>query len=230
VRLVPPILCLVTDRRQLAARVGCDPDSIDAIDALARQARAAATAGVGLVHLREGDLPASRLVDVARAIREALTSHGARLVVNDRVDIALASKADGVHLKSSSIEVLDARRLLGTARLVGRSVHRVAEMCSAGHADYVVFGTVFHSRSKPEGWRPAGTTALADSVRAAGHQPVLAIGGITVDTAAVAARCGAAGVAAIGAFLPAEGASLDESVQQRVRALRLAFDSASRVT
>jgi thiamine-phosphate pyrophosphorylase len=220
----------VTDRRQLAARVGCNPDSMDAIDALVRQVRTAATAGVGLVHLREGDLSASRLVDVARAIREGLASLGARLVVNDRVDVALASNADGVHLKSSSIGVLDARRLLGTARLVGRSVHSVAEVCSAAHADYVVFGTVFPSRSKPEGWTPAGTAALAEIVRSARHQPVLAIGGITVDTAAEAARCGAAGVAAIGAFLPTEGASLDESVQQRVRALRLAFDSASRVT
>ncbi len=228
--LVPPILCLVTDRRQLSARVGCDPDSSEAIDALVRQAHAAATAGVGLVHLREGDLSGSRLVDAARAIRVVLTPIGARLVVNDRIDVALASKADGVHLKASSIEVLDARRLLGTARLVGRSVHAVAEMCSAEHADYVVFGTVFPSRSKPEGWTPAGTTALAESVRAARHQPVLAIGGITVDTAAEAARCGAAGVAAIGAFLPAEGAPLDESVQQRVAALRLAFDSVSRVS
>jgi thiamine-phosphate pyrophosphorylase len=220
----------VTDRRQLAARVGCDPDSTKAIDALVHQARAAATAGVVLVHLRESDLSASRLADAARAIRAALTSLGARLVVNDRVDVALASKADGVHLKSSSIEVLDARRLLGTARLVGRSVHAVAEMRHAEHADYVVFGAVFPSRSKPEGWTPAGPTALAESVRTARHQPVLAIGGITVETAAAAARCGAAGIAAIGAFLPAEGAPLDESVQQRVSALRLAFDSASRVS
>jgi thiamine-phosphate pyrophosphorylase len=220
----------VTDRRQLAARVGCDPDSMEAIDALVRQARAAARAGVGLVHVREEDLSASRLIDVARAIREAVNSFGARLVVNDRVDVALASKADGVHLKSSAIEVLDARRLLGTARLVGRSAHAVAEVCRAEHADYVVFGTVFESRSKPEGWRPAGTTALAEAVRAARHQPVLAIGGITVDTAVAAARNGAAGVAAIGAFLPLAGASLEQSVQQRVRALRLAFDSAWRVT
>ena len=103
-------------------------------------------------------------------------------------------------------------------------------MCTAERADYVVFGTVFPSASKPDGWAAAGARALAEVVIAAGQRHVLAIGGITVETAAEAARRGAAGVAAIGAFLPQAGAPLSESVQSRVRALRIAFDSTTPVS
>jgi thiamine monophosphate synthase len=84
---------------------------------------------------------------------------------------------------------------------------------------------VFPSNSKPVGWAAAGTAALAEVVRAAGECPVLAIGGITVETAPQAARWGAAGIAAIGAFLPSEGEPLASSVQSRAAALRIAFDS-----
>jgi thiamine-phosphate pyrophosphorylase len=225
VTLSPPVFCLVTDRRRLSRRVGCAPDSDDSLAALVAQARAAAAGGVTLVHLREGDLGAARLAELARAMRGAVAPLGVCLVVNDRVDVALAAGADGVHLKATSIDSRDARVLLGRERLIGRSVHAIAEMCTADHADYVVFGTVFPSPSKPVGWAAAGTHALADVVRAAGERPVLAIGGITVETASRAARCGAAGIAAIGAFLPSEGEPLAGSVQSRVAALRIAFDS-----
>jgi len=225
VTLAPPIFCLVTDRRQLARRVGCDPDSGDAFDAVIAQVRAAAGAGVGLVHLRDPDLAPARLVDLARAMRQALAPFDARLVVNDRLDVVLASHADGVHLKATSIADRDARQLLGESRLIGRSLHAAAGIGETEHSDYVVFGTVFPSASKPDGWAAAGPIALAEVVRAAGRRPVLAIGGVTIDTAAEARRRGASGLAAIGAFLPVAGAPLAESVQTRARALRIAFDS-----
>ena len=225
-----PLFCLVTDRRQLALRVGCDPDSVEAFDAVIEQARAAAGAGVGLVQLRDAALAAGRLVELSRAVRQAVLPLGARLVVNDRLDVALVSGADGVHLKATSVTDRAARHLLGDSRIVGRSVHAAAEMGTADCADYVVFGTVFSSASKPDGWVAAGASALEEVVRAAGRRLVLAIGGITVETAAEAARRGAAGVAAIGAFLPQAGAPLSESVQSRVRALRIAFDSTTPVS
>jgi len=230
VTLETPVLCLITDRRRLAERVGCDPDSPEAIDALTVQVRAAAGAGVGLVQLREPEVSGGRLVELARTLRQALAPSGARLVINDRIDAVLASGADGVHLKVTSIPPADARRLLGDSALVGQSVHADAPMCTSDRVDYVVFGTVFPTASKPDGWTTVGATALAQAVRASGGRPVLAIGGITVETAGLVARAGAAGLAAIAAFLPGQGAPIAESVHARVRALRIAFDSTTPVS
>jgi thiamine-phosphate pyrophosphorylase len=225
VSLNPPVLCLVTDRRRLGARLGTVPDSPATIDALLTQVTAASDSGVTLVQVREPDLPAKALVALACAIRERVAQH-TRLVVNDRLDVALACQADGVHLKSTSVPVAAARRLAPRGWLVGRSVHSLAEIgigVGVG-ADYLVFGSVFPTRSKPAGSETTGLAGLAAAVAAASPLPVLGIGGIGPDQAADVARTGAAGLAAIDAFLPSDPARIADTVHEAVQRLRMALD------
>jgi len=124
------------------------------------------------------------------------------VIVNDRLDVALARGAHGVHLKGRSVPPARARTMAPAGFLIGQSVHSPAEAAEAGEsADYVIFGTVFETRSKP-GRTAAGCTALTGAIRAT-TVPVLAVGGVNVDNAAEVARAGAAGVAAIGLFASA---------------------------
>ena len=242
--LTRPVLCLVTDRRRLGARIGSLPDAGATTDALLAQVTAAAEAGVGLIQVREADLHAGALVALVGAIRARVAPRGTRVVVNDRLDVALASRADGVHLKSASVPVAEARRLAPPGWLIGRTVHSVAEIARgvAVGADYVIFGSVFPTQSKTAGWETAGLTGLAAAVQAASPLPVLGIGGIGVDQAGGVARTGAAGLAAIDAFLPQVSdfdlawpnrrslgggwsIAIAETVQENVRRMRIAFDS-----
>lgn len=179
------ITCLVTDRRRV------DPVA---------QARQAVSAGVDLIQIRERDLAGGALAALVSAVLSVARKSSTRVVVNDRLDVALGCGADGVHLRGDSITVADARRLGPPPFLVGRSVHSAAEAAAADGADYVIAGTVFATGSKSEATRwlgPGGLRAIA-AVSAA---PVLAIGGVTRDRLAEVAATGAAGVAGIGIFM-----------------------------
>ena len=224
------LLCLVTDRRRLSARIGCDAES--SAEWLIRQVRAAARAGVDLVHVREADLPAATVVALTRRALDAVRGTRARVVVNDRVDVAIAAGAHGVHLKSSSIAPSVVRTLLAGDALVGASVHDAARAASlAIDVDYFIAGTVSDSRSKPLGWPTLGMTGLAAITRAASGVPVLGIGGLDAGSAADLVRAGARGLAAIDAFIPAvEPARFEGRVHETVTTLRLAFDSLEHVT
>lgn len=126
---------------------------------------------------------------------------GARIVVNDRLDVALACGAAGVHLRSDSVSPGAARTLAPPGFLIGRSVHSAAEAREAApDADYLIAGTVFATPSKPSGHRLLGLDGLAAIVRSV-NVPVLAIGGMTVERLSEVAATGAAGVAGIGIFL-----------------------------
>jgi thiamine-phosphate diphosphorylase len=187
----------------------------------------AGEAGVDLLQIREPDLSAGELGALVRELRARLADTAACVIVNDRVDVALAADAHGVHLKSDSIPTALVRRQVPAGFLVGRSVHTVdeARIAAAEGADYVIFGTVFPSGSKPRDHRTAGLDALA-SVAGAVQIPVLAIGGISLNTVAAAAEAGAAGVAAIGLFFDAAGPmdDLRGRLIQTVAGLRRAFD------
>jgi thiamine-phosphate pyrophosphorylase len=227
VTLTPPIFCLVTDCHRLGAILETPPYARPTLEALLTQVTAAAEAGVNLVHLREPDMPAGSLVGLVRAVRDRVGALGTRVVVNDRLDVALAGGADGVHLKSTSIAVTDVRALVISPWLIGRSLHTAGDVERVGSlgADYLVFGTVFPTRSKPPGWQTAGLTALAAIVKAAAPVPVLGIGGIGPGQAAGVARAGAAGVAAIDAFLPTDRTRIEDTVHGAVQRMRTAFDS-----
>jgi thiamine-phosphate pyrophosphorylase len=196
-----PILCAVTDRRRFQAA-----DARAACDALVAYAEDLADAGIDLLQVREPDLDDATLLQLVERTCAATRGSRTRVLVNERVDIALAAGAAGVHLRAASYSAVRARALLGDAAIIGRSVHGADETSAAvaaGGLDYVVFGTVFATRSKPEGHPVAGLDGLRETVRACGRLPVLAIGGVTGARAGEIAATGAAGIAAIGLFLEA---------------------------
>ena len=188
--LPTPCLALVTDRHQTRGR------PLEAVIG------AALDGGVNLVQLREKDLSARELWAVAIRLRE-LTEGRALFLVNDRLDVALAAGADGVHLAGHSLPPAAARAVLGPARVLGCSVHDLAEAeaAAAGDPDYLLVGTLYPSRSKPG--REAAGPALVQDLRGAVEAPLLGIGGITAHNAREALYAGARGVAVISAIMAA---------------------------
>jgi thiamine-phosphate pyrophosphorylase len=196
------MVCLVTDRRRA--------------DVLA-QARAAVAAGIDLIQIRERDLDARALAALAAAVAGIASGSRTRVVVNDRLDVALTANAHGVHLRGDSFAVADARRIAPPAFLIGRSIHSRSDAVAAQGADYVIAGTVFPTASKSESVSWLGVEGLQALV-AASSAPVLAIGGITIDRLADVKAAGAAGFAAIGLFH-------DVPMAEIVAASRALFDS-----
>ncbi|MBI3784246.1 MAG: thiamine phosphate synthase [Deltaproteobacteria bacterium] len=187
-----PRLYLVTDRRSTAGR--------DLLDVVAQ----ALQGGVDAVQLREKDLSTRELCDLARALNELCKRHGARLLVNDRIDVALAVGAGGVHLPAQSFDPRDARRLLGAGAWIGCSTHSVDEARAAAEsgADFVVFGPIFDTPSKRDLGTPLGLDALS-SVCTTLAVPVVAIGGIDTGNIRQVRRHGCSRVAVIRALLEA---------------------------
>jgi thiamine-phosphate diphosphorylase len=169
--------------------------------AVVERVRAAAREGVHLVQIRERDLDGGPLLRLACACVAAVRGTRTRVLVNDRLDVALAAGAHGVHLRADSFDATRVRASAPSPFLIGRSVHSVEDALATakeGVADYVIFGTVFETTSKP-GRPPAGLAELA-RVAAATRLPVLAIGGVTPERLGAVMAAGAAGVAAIGMF------------------------------
>ena len=182
----------VTDRRRFALTV----------DRLAACAGAAARGGVDVIQIREPDLPDREMAGLVRAVVAATAATAARVLVNDRVDVAIVAGAAGVHLRADSPPASRVRAIVPKGFVIGRSVHTRAEVDAAiadGGADYLLFGTVFPSAGKPQGHPVAGLDALRE-VCAATTLPVIAIGGMTEARAAAAVGAGAAGVAAVEFF------------------------------
>jgi thiamine-phosphate diphosphorylase len=205
------ILCLVTDRRRLTRPV---PDLLD-------QVRLAVDAGIDLIQVRERDLGASSLADLIGRILAVTRGSRTRVVVNDRLDVAIATGADGVHLRHDSIAVAAARTLAPAPFVVGRSVHDGGEARAAVGADYLIAGTVFPTTSKPGASTLLGLDGLRAVVMAA-TAPVLAIGGVTLDRLDEIAATGAAGVAAIGLFSDRRLVELTGEARRRFDSLRSA--------
>ena len=200
--LTPPVLCLVTDRMRLGG--AADRDDPEPLLALIG---AAAAAGIDLVQIREpglGDRTLGGLV--ARAVESARGSR-TRVIVNVRVDVALAHGVAGVHLKGGSFPAARVRASTPAGWIVGRSIHDLDEgvrVTAATGLDYVLLGSVFETASKP-GRLPVGVGALRTAAEAL-PVPVLAIGGITLERVPLIAGSGAAGLAAIGLFAALGGA------------------------
>jgi thiamine-phosphate pyrophosphorylase len=178
-----PIVMLVTDRR------ACDGRPLEQV------VEAAVEGGVNVVQLREKDLPARELYDLAQRLRQTVGNQ-ALLLVNDRVDVALAAGAHGVELGGTALPC-DVARALAPDLLIGRSVHDVANAATAvsSSADLLVVGTMFASRSHP-GLTPAGPS-LVRKIGAISGVPLVGIGGITAANATQVIAAGASGVAAI---------------------------------
>ena len=161
-------------------------------------------AGLRAAQLREKDLEARDLLGLADTLREATQRHGARLIVNDRADVALAARADGVQRTHASLPVSALRRITPAGFLVGASVHSEADArdAVAQGADFVVFGPVYDTPSKRRYGPPQGLAAL-EAVARAVDRPVLAVGGLTPERVSEVLAAGAAGVAVIGAIYAA---------------------------
>jgi len=179
-------LYLITNRHALPAGRSLE----DAV-------RAALAGGVQAVQLREKDLSAGDLLPLAERLRQLTREAGARLLINDRIDIALAVEADGVHLGGHSIPAAVARRLLGPQRLIGVSTHHLDEIVAATDADFVTFGPVFPTPSKARFGPPQGLDRLQRAC--ATGLPVFALGGINGTNAAAVLAAGAHGLALISA-------------------------------
>jgi thiamine-phosphate diphosphorylase len=159
---------------------------------------------------------------------EVVAGTATRVVVNDRVDVALAAGAHGVHLRAESVSAEQVRQIVPDDFLIGRSVHTRTEAVTAARSgvDYLVAGTVYPTRSKPEGAILLGVGGLAEVVRAV-DVPVLAIGGVVADKVGDIAASGAAGVAAIGLFADvptdADQEYFDRTLRELVAGLRAPF-------
>jgi thiamine-phosphate diphosphorylase len=217
------ILCLVTDRRRLGTSLKARP--ADWMDVLREQVAAAARAGIDFIQVREPDLEAGQLTELVRSLMRLVAGTPSKLLVNDRVDVAIASGASGVHLKAQSMLPGEVRRIAPDL-FIGCSVHTTAELAARKTADLLIAGTVMPTASKPA-VDYLNLDGLGTIVAAAAGQPVLGIGGLEVPSAPLIATTRAAGLAAIGAFIPPAGEEVSEFVQKRVTAFRLAFDSAA---
>jgi thiamine-phosphate pyrophosphorylase len=186
-------LYVVTDRQLTAGRPLC------------LVVEAALRGGARALQLREKDLSPRELYPLALEMRQLTQMYGAHLLINDRVDVALAVDADGVHLTTTSLPVTVARQLLGPGRLIGVSTHSMAEAQAAANegADFVVFGPVFYTPSKAPYGEPVGLDALR-AVRAAITLPILAIGGVKTANLDQVLDAGADGIALISAIISAD--------------------------
>lgn len=179
------ILCLVTDRRRRPVLDHC---------------RDAVRAGVDLIQIREPGLESPELLSLTVKVVDMARDTPTRVVVNDRLDVALASGAHGVHLRGDSIPPDRARSMAPPGFLIGRSVHGADEaVIAARDVDYMMAGTVFPTASKPGLRQHLGLAGLAAIVRAV-PVPVLAIGGVSMERIEALAATGAAGMAGIGLF------------------------------
>ena len=197
-------ICLVTDRRRRSP---------------VEQASEAAAAGVDIIHIRERDLEAGELSALVAEIVGVTRGSATRVVVNDRVDVALAAGADGVHLRGDSMPAARVRAVVPRGFLICSAVHTAAEaVAAAGASDCLVAGTVFPTASKPDLRSFLGLEGLASVVQAV-SVPVLAIGGMSVERAAAVAATGAQGLSAIGLFTDA-----DRPIKEVVRQIRERFN------
>jgi thiamine-phosphate pyrophosphorylase len=185
-------LYLVTDRHQTGGRP---------LDTVVKEVLAG---GVRAVQLREKDLPVRELLRWAETLRSLTAGFGAKLLINDRVDVCLAVGADGVQLRADSLPIPAVRKILGPERLIGRSVHSASETIEAERAgaDFVVLGPIYDTPSKRAMGKPLGLP----EIRSAAVQvaiPIFAIGGIRSERIREVMQNGARGVAVISALLQA---------------------------
>lgn len=186
-------LYLVTDRAAAGGR------------SIADVVAGAVRGGVTMVQLREKSLCTRDFIEEARTVRKILAPLGIPLIINDRVDVALASDADGVHLGQSDMSPEDARRLLGPEKIIGLSVENVDQVVPANalDVDYIGISPVFSTPTKTDTASPFGLEGLREAVRASVH-PTVAIGGMNAGCATEVMRAGADGIAVVSAIMAAE--------------------------
>jgi thiamine-phosphate pyrophosphorylase len=164
----------------------------------------AAKGGVTMVQLREKDCPTGEFIRLARTLKEALAPLGIPLIINDRVDVALAVDADGVHIGQSDMPYEDARRLLGPTKIIGLSVENFSDLERANSldVDYIGISPVYGTPTKTDTAEPFGLEGLRKAVKMSVH-PTVAIGGMNAQTIGEVMAAGADGVAVVSAICSA---------------------------
>lgn len=186
-------LYLVTDR-------GLCPEG----RSLVQTVKEAVEGGVTMVQLREKDIDTRTFIEEALELKALLGPLGVPLIINDRVDVALASDADGVHIGQSDMPYAIARRLLGPDRIIGLSVENMDQVAQANalDVDYIGVSPVFATPTKTDTARPFGLDGLREAVRITKH-PTVAIGGMNALTAADVMATGTDGIAVVSAIIAA---------------------------
>ncbi len=209
-----PRLYLVTNEQVVGAADFCEGASV----------ALAAGGGECALQLRAHGLAGRTFCDLGRTLKRVVAETGSSLWINDRIDLALAVRADGVQLGSRSLSPADARRLLGRRCWIGSSIHSVQEVASAfaAGADLAVLGNIYTTPSHPDR-APLGLERLQEAVKAAAGRPIVAIGGITPDAACDVVKAGAWGVAVLSRIWQSD--DLGAQVTQYVQAIKsgLAF-------
>lgn len=184
---------------------------------------AALHGGATIIQYREKGASTRQMIEEGLALRDLCHAHGVPLMVNDRVDVALAIDADGVHLGDDDMPVALARRLMGPDKIVGASADSAAKALSAiaEGADYLGVGAIFPTGTKADAGAPIGLERLRQVARVS-TVPIVGIAGIGVHNAASVIRAGAAGVAVVSAIVQAV------NVEKTARELRRIVDNAKR--
>lgn len=194
-----PSLYLITDRQQVRA-----PDHyFEVIEELL-------AAGLGMLQLREKDLPAAELYRYAVKLRDLTDKYGSLLLINDRIDIARAVSADGVQLGKMSLPLKAARDQLGQEAIIGVSTHSLEEARTAQHdgASFITYGPVFYTPSKAPYGAPVGVESLRQAC-AAVSIPVYALGGVKYENIDAIRATGIHGIAAISALIGSSAPAQD---------------------
>jgi thiamine-phosphate pyrophosphorylase len=167
--------------------------------------RTAVSCGVNVVQYRNKNAETRLMYEEAVQLREICRDSGSIFLINDRIDIALAAEADGVHLGQSDMPCLAARKLLGDEKIIGVTVHNLAEALAAENmrADYLGVSPIFQTATKPDAGKPAGIS-LIEEIRARVDIPLIAIGGINHRNAGEVVRAGADGLCAISCVVARE--------------------------
>jgi len=213
-----PIVCYVTDRK---VAVSADPTA-----GVLASIRAAVSAGVDWVQIREKDLPARQLLALVQGAlsiaRGEPPPRNVCVIVNDRLDVAVAAGADGVHLGGESIPAADAVRWCRSGHapsefLIGVSCHSIeqARAAETAGANYIFFGPVFDTPAKRVFGAPQGIAKLGEACRAV-RIPVIAIGGVNAENGEECIRTGAGGIAAIRLFQEARDSAALRNVVERL--------------
>ena len=199
--LPTPITCLITNGATTERTTTASAEFRDVLDLVAR----VTAAGVTLVQLREKNLSARVLFELAAGAADLARGSRTRVLVNDRADVARAAGCDGVHLAADSLEASTVRRAFGPDFVVGVSAHSHAEARAArdGGADFALLGPVFDTPSKRAYGPPLGLERFGEAARALSPFPVVALGGVTLENARACFDTGARGVAAIRLFADA---------------------------
>ena len=165
-------------------------------------AQMAIKGGADIIQLRDKTLPTGKLIETAKKITMLCRKHNVLFIVNDRVDVVMASGADGVHLGKEDIPVKDARKLLGSRKIIGGTAHSLneAKLREKEGADYVGFGHIYPTKSKYKADKAKGTKLLAEVVRKV-KIPVIAIGGISLNNIDDVTDTNVHGIAVIGSVL-----------------------------